>query len=115
MGVDIVGRVKLDLPVVACCTPLTSELTEREAAELASLFGTLADPNRVRILSMLLQASAPCCVCDLEPQLGVAQPTVSYHLKKLLDVGLLERERRGTFAYYRVAPESTERLRALFA
>jgi len=107
--------MKLDLPVVACCTPLASELTEPEAAELASLFGTLADPNRVRILSMLLRAGAPCCVCELEPQLGIAQPTVSYHLKKLLEIGLLERERRGTFAYYRVAPEATDRLRALFA
>jgi ArsR family transcriptional regulator len=107
--------VKRDLLIVACCTPLASDLTQPEAAELASLFRTLADPNRVRILSMLLQAGGPCCVCDLEPQLGVAQPTVSYHLKKLLDVGLLERERRGTFAYYHVAPEATERLRALFA
>jgi len=103
------------LPVIACCTPLTTDVSEEEATELETLFAALADRNRVRIVSMLLQAGEACCVCDIEPQLGVGQPTVSYHLKKLLDVGLLERERRGTFAYYRVAPEATDRLRALFA
>jgi ArsR family transcriptional regulator len=104
------------LPVIACCTPLANDLSEQDAAELESLFGALADKNRVKIVSMLLQAGADaCCVCDFEPQLGISQPTVSYHLKKLTDVGLLEREKRGTFAYYRIAPDATERLRALFA
>ena len=112
---DIVKRMKTQLPVLACCTPLTNALTDEESTELETLFSALADRNRVRIVSMLLQAGEACCVCDLEPQLGVGQPTVSYHLKKLLDVGLLERERRGTFSYYRVAPEATQRLRALFA
>jgi ArsR family transcriptional regulator len=107
--------VKTQLPVLACCTPLTSDVSGAEAAELESLFAALADRHRVRIVSMLLRAGEACCVCDLEPQLGISQPTVSYHLKKLLDVGLLERERRGTFSFYRVAPEATERLRALFA
>jgi ArsR family transcriptional regulator len=64
---------------------------------------------------MLVEAGEACCVCDLEPELDVGQPTVSYHLKRLTDVGLVEREKRGTFSYYRVAPEATERLRALFA
>ena len=104
------------LPVIACCTPLGNDLSEQDAAELESLFGALADKNRVKIVSMLLQAGADaCCVCDFEPQLGISQPTVSYHLKKLTDVGLLEREKRGTFAYYRIAPQATDRLRALFS
>ena len=102
-------------PPLACCTPLTNELSEIEAAELEALFGALADKNRVRIVSMLLNADGEaCCVCDLEPQLGISQPTVSYHLKRLTDAGLLEREKRGTFAYYRLAPEALERVRAVF-
>jgi ArsR family transcriptional regulator, arsenate/arsenite/antimonite-responsive transcriptional repressor len=104
------------LPLIACCTPLANDLSEREAVELESLFGALADKNRVKIVSMLLKAGTDaCCVCDFEPELGISQPTVSYHLKKLTDVGLLEREKRGTFAYYRLVPEATDRLRALFA
>jgi ArsR family transcriptional regulator len=104
------------LPVIQCCTPLANDLSEREAGELEALFGALADRNRIKIVSMLLNAGGEaCCVCDLEPELGVSQPTVSYHLKRLLDVGLLEREKRGTFAYYRLAPEAIGRVRALFA
>ena len=103
------------LPVIACCAPLAAELSEHEAGELESLFAALADKSRVRIVSTLLRAGDACCVCDLEPELGVGQPTVSYHLKKLTDVGLLERERRGTYAYYRIAPEAIDRLRGLFA
>jgi ArsR family transcriptional regulator, arsenate/arsenite/antimonite-responsive transcriptional repressor len=104
------------LPVIDCCTPLANDLSEREAGELEALFGALADKNRVKIVSMLLKAGTDaCCVCDIEPELGVSQPTVSYHLKRLTDVGLLEREKRGTFAYYRLAPDAIDRVRALFA
>jgi ArsR family transcriptional regulator len=104
------------LPLIACCTPLADDLSEDDAAELEALFGALADKNRVRIVSMLLRADTDaCCVCDLEPKLGINQPTVSYHLKRLTDVGLLEREKRGTYAYYRLAPKSLQRVRALFA
>lgn len=103
-------------PVLACCTPLSSDLTDVEAGELQTLFGALADKNRVRIVSMLLKAGGEaCCVCDLEPKLGISQPTVSYHLKRLTDVGLLEREKRGTFSYYRLAPHAIDSVRALFA
>ena len=112
-SLDTLGGVN-ELPVLQCCPPLSETVGETEAADLASLFGALADPARVRIVSTLLRADA-CCVCDLLPDLGVGQPTVSYHLKRLTDVGLLEREKRGTFAYYRLAPEALERVRALFA
>ncbi|MGH3072216.1 MAG: ArsR/SmtB family transcription factor [Gaiellaceae bacterium] len=102
------------LPVIACCTPLAQELSDGEAIELEAVFGALADKHRVKIVSMLLNAGDACCVCDIEPELGVSQPTVSYHLKRLTDVGLLERERRGTFAYYKLAPQAIDRVRALF-
>lgn len=100
---------------IACCTPLAMDLEQREAAGLASVFAALGDPTRVRIVSALLRAGEACCVCDLEPGLGVGQSTVSYHLKRLLDVGLLEREKRGTFSYYRLAPQAIDSARALFA
>ncbi len=102
--------------MIACCAPLTSQLSDEEAAELELVFSALADKNRLKIISRLLEfGTGECCVCDFEPELGVSQPTVSYHLKRLTDVGLLEREKRGTFAYYRLAPEAIGRVRALFA
>ena len=107
------GQMK-SLPLIACCTPLAHDLSEDDAVELEALFGALADKHRVKIVSMLLNAGEACCVCDLEPELGVSQPTVSYHLKRLTDVGLLEREKRGTFAYYRLAPQAIDRVRAVF-
>lgn len=104
------------LPLIACCAPLTSELSDDEAAELELVFAALADRHRLKIVSTLLKfGTGECCVCDLEPELGLSQPTVSYHLKRLLDVGLLEREKRGTFSFYRLAPEAIGRVRALFA
>ena len=105
-----------ELPLITCCAPLTSGLSDDEAAELELVFGALADKNRLKILSTLLEfGTGACCVCDFESTLRLSQPTVSYHLKRLTDVGLLEREKRGTFAYYRLAPEALGRVRALFA
>ena len=68
------------------------------------MFKALADRHRVQILNLLAGADDAVCVCKLMPALGLAQPTVSYHLKLLVDAGLLERERRGRFSYYRLAP-----------
>lgn len=105
-----------ELPLVQCCAPIASGVSDHEAGELAALFSALADPARVKILSLVVAAEdEEVCVCHLEEPLGLAQPTVSYHLKKLSDAGLLERERRGTFAYYRLAPGALERLRSVFA
>ncbi|MGH3078597.1 MAG: ArsR/SmtB family transcription factor [Gaiellaceae bacterium] len=93
------------------CRPLAQPtMSVGEAAELERLFKALADRHRVRIVNMLAGAGEPVCVCHLEPTLGLAQPTVSYHLKLLLDAGLLERDRRGRFAYYRLAEGALERL-----
>jgi ArsR family transcriptional regulator len=104
------------LPLVECCTPLAgSSLSDAEAAELERLFRALGDRHRVKILNVLVRAGGEAvCVCELVPTLGLAQPTVSYHLKQLADAGLIERERRGTFAYYRLAPAALERVGSLF-
>jgi ArsR family transcriptional regulator len=106
-----------ELPLVACCAPLARPtLTDDQAADLERVFKALADRNRVKILNVLVQAGEQdVCVCDLMPALGVGQSTVSYHLKQLVDAGLLERERRGTFGYYRLAPGGLERIGAIFA
>jgi ArsR family transcriptional regulator len=105
------------LPLVECCTPLGgSTLSESEAAELERLFKALADRNRLRILNCLLQAGGePVCVCEFQPALGISQPTVSHHLKQLVGAGLLEREKRGTFAYYALKPGALERVSSLLA
>jgi ArsR family transcriptional regulator len=79
------------------------------------VFKALADPSRVRIVNVLANATDPVCVCDFMPRLGLSQGTVSFHLKKLLDVGLLHREQRGTWAYYSLDREAFERLSEVFA
>lgn len=85
----------------ACCAPLrTRHIAEDQAATLAAVFKALADPARVRIVNLLANSREPVCVCDLTAQLDLAQPTVSFHLKKLLLAGLVHREQRGTWAHY---------------
>ncbi len=86
----------------------------REAAEdLAATFKALADPTRVAIVNRL-STMPEVCVCDLTAAFELSQPTVSHHLRILRDAGLVEAERRGTWAYYRLAPDAIERLRAVF-
>jgi ArsR family transcriptional regulator, arsenate/arsenite/antimonite-responsive transcriptional repressor len=103
------------LPVIECCAPLGREaLSDVEADQLEQVFKALADRHRIKILNRLLAApSAAICVCDLEDLLGLKQPTVSYHLKQLLDAGIVTREKRGSYAYFSLAPEALERVRAL--
>lgn len=94
-----------------CCTPLVrATLAEGQAVELEQVFKALADRNRVKILNLLASADGAVCVCTLIPALGLAQPTVSYHLRLLVEAGLLERERRGRFAYYRIVDGALERV-----
>lgn len=99
-------------PLVACCSPVARPtLSDAQAIELATLFKALADRHRVRILNLLAQAGDEAiCVCELVAPLGLRQPTVSYHLKLLVAAGLLRRERRGSFAYFRLAPGALEQL-----
>jgi ArsR family transcriptional regulator len=93
--------------------PTTAVLTDGQASELAARFAALADPARVRIVHRLLGArEAPVCVCDLVALLRLSQPAVSYHLKILRDAGIVHRERRGSFAHYRLTEGALERLLA---
>ena len=98
-------------PIEACCGPLLSgALTEAESEDLAAAFKVLADPARLRLLSMIA-ASDEACACDLTEPLGRSQPTVSHHLSVLAGAGLVVREKRGRWAYYRVVPERLAVLR----
>jgi ArsR family transcriptional regulator len=103
------------LPLIQCCAPLSEpSLSDHEARELERAFKALADRHRVKILNVLLQARGEAvCGCDLEDLLGLKQPTVSYHLKQLLGAGLLEREKRGSFAYYSLADGALRRVSTL--
>src|SRR5215218_5278937 len=103
------------LSLVQCCAPLAEpDLTEDEARELEVLFKALADRHRVKILNRLLAAGGDAvCVCDLEDLLGLKQPTVSYHLKQLLGAGIVQREKRGSFAYFSLQEGALERVAAL--
>jgi ArsR family transcriptional regulator, arsenate/arsenite/antimonite-responsive transcriptional repressor len=84
-----------------------------EASATATLFKALADPTRVRIVNMLAAAGEGVCVCDLTPELGLSQPTVSHHLKKLAEAGLLQREQRGTWAFYSLDPDALSLLQSV--
>lgn len=99
------------LAPVACCAALSAPvITAEEAAATAELFKALSDPARVRIVNALAQSDGPVCACEFEPALGLSQPTVSHHLKKLTDAGLIDREQRGKWAYFSLRPEAVERL-----
>jgi ArsR family transcriptional regulator len=96
---------------VVCCAPLAAAtLTEAEAVATAELFKALGDPARVRALNLLATSSEPVCICNLIAPLGLSQPTVSHHMKKLLDAGLVEREQRGKWAYYSLRRDAVEKL-----
>jgi len=99
----------------ACCAPLTATgMSQRDAETTAAVFKALADPGRVKIVNLLANAPGPVCVCDLTPELGLSQPTVSFHLKKLVRAGLLQREQRGSWAYYSVDRQALGRLSSVF-
>jgi ArsR family transcriptional regulator, arsenate/arsenite/antimonite-responsive transcriptional repressor len=102
------------LPVITCCAPLaTASLSDEEAHATAMLFRALSDPTRVKIVNLLSQSEEPACVCELVPAVELSQPTVSHHLKKLTEAGLLEREERGKWAFYSLSGEAVQRLAAL--
>jgi ArsR family transcriptional regulator, arsenate/arsenite/antimonite-responsive transcriptional repressor len=100
------------LDVAACYSSLAREpLSAETAARLAGVMKALADPVRLRLLS-LIQAheGGEACVCDLTEPISLSQPTISHHLKVLLDAGLVEREKRGVWAYYRTVPDALSAL-----
>jgi ArsR family transcriptional regulator len=97
---------------VVCCAPLAADaLTDAEAEATAELFKALADPARVRIVNLLARADGePVCICNLVEPLELTQPTVSHHMKKLLDAGLVEREQRGRWAFFSLRPDAVQKL-----
>jgi ArsR family transcriptional regulator len=96
---------------IECCAPLGSAtLSEEEVEATAALFAALADTARVRIVNLVATSDEPVCACHLIEPLGLSQPTVSHHLKKLVEAGLLEREQRGKWAYFSLTREAGEHL-----
>ena len=85
-------------------------LSDDEAQATAALFRALGDPARVRLVNLLATAGAPMCVCNLTEPVGLAQATVSHHLRKLVEAGLLDREERGKWSYFSINPEACTRL-----
>ena len=98
-----------------CCTPLLREpLTASQAASLAGILKALADPTRLRLVSMVAaHAGGEACVCDLTDPLGLTQPTISHHLKILVDAGIFSRDKRGVWAYYALRPQALQALAAI--
>lgn len=109
--------VLLDDAFVACCSPVTGGVVDANTAEaLARIFRALGDPTRVRLLSLIAaNPDSEACVCDLTEPVGLSQPTVSHHLKQLVDAGLITREQRGKWAYYRVEQGALDRLSGALA
>jgi ArsR family transcriptional regulator len=103
-----------DAEPVACCAPLAAPaLSDAEAMATADLFKALGEPARIRIVNVLATSAEPVCVCDLIEPLGLSQPTVSHHLKKLTEAGLLEREQRGRWAYFSLRRDAVATLAAV--
>ena len=102
------------MEAVECCAPLAAEtLSNDEATATAELFRALADPARVRIVNLIATSGEPVCACHLNAPVGLSQPTVSHHLKLLVDAGLLAREQRGKWAHFSLRPEAIEKLAAV--
>ena len=103
------------LEVVACCAPLTAEpLTEGQAGQVAPVLKALADPVRLRLLSLVAShGDGEACVCDLNDAFDLSQPTISHHLKVLHEVGLLDRAKRGVWVYYSVRRDALAELATL--
>jgi ArsR family transcriptional regulator, arsenate/arsenite/antimonite-responsive transcriptional repressor len=101
----------------SCCPPLACEpLSPGGADELAALFKAVADPVRLRLLSLIAcHPGGESCVCDLTPEFDMTAPSVSYHLKVLREAGLITSERRGTWVYYQVMPEVMKRMSEVLA
>lgn len=102
------------LTLATCCPPIGSTaVTDDAALTLARAFRALSDPSRVKLLSLVATApGAEACLCDLIEPVGLSQPTVSHHMKQLVEAGLVQREQRGRWAYYSLVPQA---LRALAA
>ena len=109
------SRKLLTLDPIACCSPVRTDiLDEAQAALLANSFAALADPIRLRLLSHIAAAGGDeVCACDLVEPSGRSQPRVSHHMKILVDAGLVAREKRGLWVWYRLIPSRLDALRSV--
>ncbi|TDT30199.1 ArsR family transcriptional regulator [Streptomyces sp. BK208] len=113
---DVVMLGGTDEPGSCCPGLLTAPLDEDQAVDLAKVFKALGDPVRLRLLSIIAsRAGGEVCVCDLTPAFDLSQPTISHHLKLLRQAGLIDCERRGTWVYYWLVPETTDRLAGILS
>jgi ArsR family transcriptional regulator len=102
------------MELLDCCAPLAAPvLHDEEAAATAALFAALGSPARVRIVNLLAASDEPVCLCHLIEPLGLAQATVSHHLKTLVDAGLVQRDERGKWSYFSLEPDTFGRVAAL--
>ncbi len=108
-AVTIPSRVK------GCCQPLAEPIATAAVTGVAAMLRALADPTRLQIIHMLSQAAEPVCVCDFTAAFALGQPTVSHHLAKLRDAGLVTSQRRGIWAFYALAPQLPATVRAVLA
>jgi ArsR family transcriptional regulator, arsenate/arsenite/antimonite-responsive transcriptional repressor len=114
ISVDTIEIDMKDLELIDCCRPLgTPSIANEEAEATARVFKALGDAARVKIVSVLAASNEPVCACEFVPALGLSQATVSHHLKKLTDAGLLEREQRGKWAYFSLDADALARLESL--
>ena len=98
-----------------CCPAIArDQITPKDAATTSALFKALSDPHRVRIVNLLATSDEPVCVCNVTEAIGLSQPTTSFHLKKLVSAGLLDREQRGVWAYYSLNRRALSRLSGVF-
>ena len=100
-------------PIVCCCPLGAPTLSDEEAIATAELFKALSDPARVRLVNLMATTGGAVCQCDLIEPVGRSQPTVSHHMKKLVDAGLVEREQRGRWAYFSLKRDAVEKLAAV--
>ena len=98
-----------------CCTPsAAASISAKDAAVTAAVFKALADPTRIRIVNLLSNSAEPVCLCDINENFELSQPTMTHHLKKLVAAGLLTRKQQGTWAYYSVDRETLRHLAEIF-
>jgi len=116
-AVDLENRPQFPVIDPACCTPLLREpITASQAADLAHKLKALADPTRLQLVSMVAaHEGGEACVCELTEPLGLTQPTISHHLKILVDAGIFTRDKRGVWAYYALVPSAMNSLSAVLS
>ncbi len=110
MTVDLVLEPKQKRPVgePCCVAPVTPDVTPEGAERLAALAKALGDPIRVQLVDVLRKHAGQVCVCELQPLFDISQPTLSHHLKKLREAGVVDSEKHGLWSFYYVKPEALE-------